>query len=171
MNLRISRKPGQPERGLLSFGEQRLACALGRSGIRALKREGDGATPAGCWLLRRVLYRPDRVTRPRTRLPVKAITPAMGWCDTPGDRNYNRAVRLPYPAGCEALWRDDRIYDILVILSHNERPRVRGHGSAVFLHLARPGYTPTEGCVALSEAALRRVLAASGPDTRLCIPG
>ncbi|RMF01033.1 MAG: L,D-transpeptidase catalytic domain protein, partial [Alphaproteobacteria bacterium] len=78
MNLRISRKPGQPERGLLSFGEQRLACALGRSGIRALKREGDGATPAGCWLLRRVLYRPDRVARPRTRLPVGAITPAMG---------------------------------------------------------------------------------------------
>lgn len=122
------------------------------------KREGDGASPVGRFAFLRVLYRADRTQRPRTGLPVAAIRPRDGWCDAPADRNYNRAVTLPYPASAERMWRDDSLYDLVVVLSHNQRPRVRGGGSAVFVHLARPGYAPTEGCIALGEPDLRKLL-------------
>jgi L,D-peptidoglycan transpeptidase YkuD (ErfK/YbiS/YcfS/YnhG family) len=112
--------------------------------------------------LRLVLYRSDRIFRPRTGLPIKVIRKSDGWCDAPADRNYNRAVRLPYPASNEHLHRADSVYDLIVVLSHNERPRVRGHGSAIFIHIARPGYTPTEGCIALSRRDLLHVLALCG---------
>jgi L,D-peptidoglycan transpeptidase YkuD (ErfK/YbiS/YcfS/YnhG family) len=105
-----------------------------------------------------VLYRSDRGRRPLTPLPVRQIAPEDGWCDAPADPNYNRAVRHPYPGSAERLWRDDSIYDIVVVLGHNVRPRVRGAGSAVFMHLARPGYGPTEGCIALKREHLLQLL-------------
>jgi L,D-peptidoglycan transpeptidase YkuD (ErfK/YbiS/YcfS/YnhG family) len=140
-------------------------CALGRAGRRAIKREGDGATPIGRWLILEVLYRADRVRRPRTPLPVRALRPGDGWCDAVGDRNYNRAIRHPYPASAEAMWRADHLYDIVAVLSHNTRPRIQGAGSAIFMHLAGPGFAPTAGCVALEAAALRRMLAAATRGT------
>jgi L,D-peptidoglycan transpeptidase YkuD (ErfK/YbiS/YcfS/YnhG family) len=142
-----------------------MACALGRSGQRALKREGDGATPMGRWPLRAVLYRADRVSRPRTRLPVRPIRPGDGWCDSPSDRNYNRHVSLPYPASAERLWREDRLYDIIVLLGYNDRVRVRGRGSAIFMHVASPGLGPTEGCIALQLRHLRCILETARPGT------
>ncbi len=93
-----------------------------------------------------------------TSLPVKPISRDDGWCDAPADRNYNRPVRLPYAASAEAVWRADRLYDIVVVLSHNTRPRVRGSGSAIFLHVAKPGYAPTEGCIALRREHLLALL-------------
>jgi L,D-peptidoglycan transpeptidase YkuD (ErfK/YbiS/YcfS/YnhG family) len=114
-----------------------------------------------------VLYRPDRGRRPPTRLPVRPIRRADGWCDAPTDRNYNRSVRHPYPASAERLWREDGLYDLVVLLSHNARPRVRGAGSAVFMHLARPGYRPTEGCIALSRAHLLRLLQRLGVGAQI----
>ena len=140
------------------WAELRLPCALGRSGRRALKREGDGATPVGAWPIREAFYRADRLRRPRTAIPLRAIRRNWGWCDAPADRNYNRFVRLPYPVSAESLWRDDGAYDIIVVLGYNDHPRRRGGGSAIFVHLARPGYTPTEGCVALSMRDLRLLL-------------
>ncbi len=145
-------------RGVVRLGVLNLPCALGRRGRRARKREGDGATPVGSWQTLRVLYRADRVRRPMTGLPVKPIGRDDGWCDAPADRNYNRQVRLPYPASAEAVWRADRLYDIVVVLSHNTRPRVRGSGSAIFLHVAKPGYAPTEGCIALRREHLLALL-------------
>jgi L,D-peptidoglycan transpeptidase YkuD (ErfK/YbiS/YcfS/YnhG family) len=135
-----------------------LPCALGRSGRRALKREGDGATPVGRWRLLHVLYRADRIRRPSTRLAVTAISRNDGWCDAPADRNYNRFVRHPYPASAESLWRSDRLYDVVVVLSHNTKPRKRGGGSAIFMHLARPDFAPTEGCIALKRGHLLQLL-------------
>src|SRR5262245_44473690 len=120
-----------------------MPCRLGRTGIKASKREADGATPAGKWTLRHVLFRPDRVARPRTRLAVAPIDPEDGWCDDPRDRNYNQPVRRPYPASHENLWRKDGLYDVVVVLSHNERPRRAYYGSAVFLHMADPSGRPT----------------------------
>jgi L,D-peptidoglycan transpeptidase YkuD (ErfK/YbiS/YcfS/YnhG family) len=146
-----------------------LPSGLGRCGRRARKREGDGATPIGTWALVEVLYRADRIGRPRTALPIRALRPDDGWCDASGDRNYNRAVRHPYPASAERLWRQDHVYDLIVVLSHNRLPRVQGMGSAVFIHLARIGYSPTEGCIALSEPDLRRLLANAGRRTRLVV--
>lgn len=131
------------------------------------KREGDGATPIGCWPILRVLFRPDRLGRPRTALPVSPLRQTDGWCDDPGDRNYNRRVKLPYPARCERLWRGDHLYDVVVVLGYNIRPRMRGKGSAIFMHLARPGYAPTDGCIALERRHLLLLLKHVRPRDRL----
>jgi L,D-peptidoglycan transpeptidase YkuD (ErfK/YbiS/YcfS/YnhG family) len=137
--------------------------------MQALKREGDGASPRGYFPLLSVLYRPDRVARPRTALPLKPIRRTDGWCDAPADRNYNRPVRMPYPASAEELWRADGLYDIVVVIDYNVRRRGRNHGSAIFMHVAGPRYGPTEGCVALERGDLVRLLAALPRNVRLAI--
>jgi L,D-peptidoglycan transpeptidase YkuD (ErfK/YbiS/YcfS/YnhG family) len=156
-------------RGRLTLGGLAFPCALGRTGCRAGKREGDGATPVGLWRVRALLYRPDRVRRPRTHLPVLTIRQHDGWCDTPADRNYNRPVRHPYPASAERLWRSDELYDIVVVLGYNDRPRVRGRGSAIFMHVAKSGYAPTEGCIALARAHLLRLLERLGSRATVAV--
>jgi L,D-peptidoglycan transpeptidase YkuD (ErfK/YbiS/YcfS/YnhG family) len=157
-------------RGLLTGAGAVRPCALGRSGRRALKREGDGATPSGIFRLEKVLYRSDRCQRPRSGLPVATLSPADGWCDSVADRNYNRPIRHPYPASAEVLWRSDGLYDLVVVLDCNRRPRVRGRGSAIFMHVARPGFAPTEGCIALRRSDLLRVLSALRRGARIHIP-
>jgi L,D-peptidoglycan transpeptidase YkuD (ErfK/YbiS/YcfS/YnhG family) len=147
----------------------RLRCALGRGGIRADKREGDGATPEGTFVLRRVLYRPDRLAPPKTRLPVRAIDPSDGWSDDPADPLYNRPVTRPHSFSHEALWRDDRLYDVVVVIGHNDDPVVAGGGSAVFIHVASPGFRPTAGCVALALPELLALLADCAPGDRIVI--
>lgn len=145
-------------RGMLEAGALTWPCALGRGGIRRLKREGDGATPAGTWPLRRVLYRRDRLTLPSLAYTTSEIQPDDGWCDDPNSPHYNQAVKHPISASAERLWRADDLYDIIVILGHNDAPPVPGDGSAIFMHLARPGYAPTEGCIALNRIDLLAVL-------------
>ena len=146
--------------GLLRLGGRTWRPVLGRGGVRADKREGDGATPAGLLPLRRVLYRADRVAPPAgCRVPVEPIAPTDGWCDDPAHPDYNRRIALPHPARHERLWREDAVYDVIGVLGWNDAPVRRGRGSAIFLHLARPGLPPTEGCVALPGADLRRLLA------------
>lgn len=145
--------------GRLTWPGASVRCALGRGGVCIDKREGDGGTPAGLWPLRRVLWRADRLDRPRTALAVAAIAVDDGWCDDPGDPAYNQPVRTPYPVSHEALWRDDGVYDVIVVLGHNDDPVVPGLGSAVFLHVARPDWEPTAGCVALALPDLLHLLA------------
>ncbi len=144
--------------GVLAFAGTRLRAALGRGGVRVQKQEGDGATPAGLLPLRRVLYRADRITRPRTVVPVMPLAPHDGWCDEPGHADYNRPVRLPHDGRHEALWRPDGVYDLIGVLGWNDAPVVRGMGSAIFMHVARPDFAPTEGCVALMLPDLLAVL-------------
>ena len=146
--------------GSWRMGGARLRAALGRGGVRADKREGDGATPAGRLPLRRVLYRADRVARPRAAVLVTPLAPHDGWCDDPASADYNRLVRLPYADRHEALWRDDALYDVIGVLGWNDEPPVPGRGSAIFLHVARPDGGPTEGCVALPLPELLAALAA-----------
>ena len=149
--------------GIAEWDGRRLRCALGRSGVRCDKREGDGATPAGTYAMRRVLYRLDRGAKPDTALPMAALTPDDGWCDDPAAAAYNSQVRLPHHAHCETLWRDDGLYDLIVVLGHNDAPAEAGRGSAIFLHLAGPDYAPTEGCIALNGGDLRAVLSQCRP--------
>ncbi len=148
------------EAGVLTMGPLRLRAAAGHGGVRAGKQEGDGATPLGLLPLRRVLYRAGRVPRPRAAVPVQPLSPQNGWCDDPADRAYNTAVRLPYAARHEALWRADGVYDVIGVLGWNDQPVVRGRGSAIFLHLVRPDWAPTEGCIALERPGLLAVLEA-----------
>jgi L,D-peptidoglycan transpeptidase YkuD (ErfK/YbiS/YcfS/YnhG family) len=157
--------------GLAWWNGRRFRCALGRAGITKKKREGDGASPAGSFLMRRVLYRPDRIAAPSTRLPLAAIAPQDGWCDDPADAKYNLPVRLPYPARAEKLWREDRLYDLVVPLGYNDDPVRPGLGSAIFLHLASENYGPTEGCIALNGADLLSVLQEADETSRVVIGG
>jgi L,D-peptidoglycan transpeptidase YkuD (ErfK/YbiS/YcfS/YnhG family) len=158
-------------RGVLTYGNLTFPCALGRSGRRAGKREGDGATPLGSFALSHVLYRSDRLPRPLTRLAISTVARSDGWCDAPTDRNYNRPVDHPYPASAERLWRDDGLYDVVVVMDYNDHPRIAGRGSAVFMHVAAAGLKPTEGCIALARPHLLRLLRAISPHTRVTVPG
>ena len=156
--------------GLWRMGATRLRASLGRGGVRGLdKQEGDGATPEGVLPLRRVLYRADRVPRPRASVLITPLAPHDGWCDDPASADYNRAVRLPHPARCEALWREDGLYDVIAVLGWNDAPPVPGRGSAIFLHAARPDGGPTEGCVALPLRDLQMVLAAGLTAVRVAL--
>ncbi len=144
--------------GFLQMAGGRWRCCHGRGGLQRHKQEGDGASPIGLLPLRRVLFRADRGPAPRTVVPLEPIGPADGWCDDPMDDRYNHAVSLPCAARHEALWRGDGLYDIVGVLGWNDQPVVRGAGSAIFLHVARPDYAPTEGCVALAVQDLRDIL-------------
>jgi L,D-peptidoglycan transpeptidase YkuD (ErfK/YbiS/YcfS/YnhG family) len=166
-SLRVRTKPGIRTRGWLVAGPLALPVALGRGGIKANKREGDGGTPRGAFTLRRLWWRADRLPRPRTGLPVRRIRRDDGWCEDPGDRRYNRPVRVPKGSAADRLWRADALYDLIVEISHNTRPRVAGRGSAVFIHVARKEFAPTAGCVALEAKTLRRLVARIGPRTRI----
>jgi L,D-peptidoglycan transpeptidase YkuD (ErfK/YbiS/YcfS/YnhG family) len=157
-NVVVRPKPGNKSQGLLSIGGRVYVCALGKGGIRALKREGDGGTPLARMRLLSCYVRLDHVAARATLLPMARISPNLGWCEVPGDRNYNRPVRLPYAASHETICRKDDLYDIVIVLDWNIKPRKRNGGSAIFFHVARPGLTPTEGCVALPGDVVRRLL-------------
>jgi L,D-peptidoglycan transpeptidase YkuD (ErfK/YbiS/YcfS/YnhG family) len=149
---------GEASSARLHAGPLILRCAIGKSGIRHSKREGDHATPAGTYRLLGLRQRHDRLPRLTCALPTRTTGPRDGWCDDPHAARYNEAIPLPAPEGHEQLYRDDHVYDLVVVLDHNRRPRVRGHGSAIFFHLSRPDDAGTEGCVAISGDDMRRLL-------------
>lgn len=146
--------------GVLHWRGQAIPAAIGHGGIRADKIEGDGATPIGLLPLRQVFYRADRLARPRSMMPVQPIAPNDGWCDDRRDPAYNRAVSLPHAGRHETLWRADALYDVIGVLGWNDAPPVPGRGSAIFLHVATPDRSPTEGCIALPLPELLAVMAA-----------
>jgi L,D-peptidoglycan transpeptidase YkuD (ErfK/YbiS/YcfS/YnhG family) len=166
MDLIVSNSPAGP---VMDWGAGPRRCAVGPAGIGHKKREGDGMTPIGVFPLHSLFWRADRVEQPRCILPARALVPEDGWCDSPGDPNYNKLVKHPYPVSAEHLWLDSHVYDIIVIIGFNDHPVVQGAGSAVFLHLARDGYPPTAGCVALTDHDLRAALAQvqSGDKVRI----
>jgi L,D-peptidoglycan transpeptidase YkuD (ErfK/YbiS/YcfS/YnhG family) len=167
--IRVRARPARPTRGILLAGPLAVPVVLGRSGVRANKYEGDGATPRGRFRLVRLWWRADRHPRPRTLLPTKPITPDLAWCEDTADRRYNRPFRRSPADGGDRLWRKDHLYDFVIEIDHNTRPRVAGRGSAVFVHVARPNRGPTAGCVALAADDLVRLLALLGPATRIAI--
>lgn len=144
--------------GNLQFGGRSFACALGRSGITTQKREGDGASPAGAYTLLCGFYRADRMAKPATQLPMRPMLELDGWCDDVRDARYNQLVTRPFAGSHEALWREDQLYDVVVVLDQNIHPRIPAGGSAIFFHIAAPGFTPTEGCIAVSHATMRHAL-------------
>jgi L,D-peptidoglycan transpeptidase YkuD (ErfK/YbiS/YcfS/YnhG family) len=144
--------------GIANWNGQRYRCALGSGGISNQKQEGDGITPAGKFPLRQVFFRPDRIERPHTFLPVSALTEKDGWSDDLDDLHYNQKITLPYTASHELLWRTDAVYDLIAVIGYNDKPVVSGCGSAIFLHLAKPDYRDTQGCVAFALCDLSRIL-------------
>ena len=144
--------------GYLKAGDKIFAAAYGRNGIGVKSREGDDVSPEGRWNLRQAFYRPDRLLKPVTGLPLDAITPDHAWCDIQGDPCYNQLVMLPYPAINEKLWREDHLYDLVVVIGYNDEPVIDGKGSAIFLHVARPDYSPSAGCACVALPDLLEIL-------------
>jgi L,D-peptidoglycan transpeptidase YkuD (ErfK/YbiS/YcfS/YnhG family) len=167
--LIVRRRAGNARQGWLGAGALALPVALGRGGIKANKREGDGGTPRGTFRLKRLWWRAERHRRPPTLLPARRIKQDDAWCEDPADRRYNRLVKLAPESNTDRLARADHLYDFIIEIDHNTRPRIKGRGSAVFVHAAREGFAPTAGCVALNLAALRRLLARLGPRTKIVI--
>jgi L,D-peptidoglycan transpeptidase YkuD (ErfK/YbiS/YcfS/YnhG family) len=160
---------GNPSRGWLTAPGLAIPVALGRGGVRANKREGDGGTPRGVFHPRRLWWRGDRNPRPKTALAVRPIAPDDAWCEDPENRHYNQPIRLARDSAGDRLTRTDHLYDFIVEIDHNTRPRTARRGSAVFLHLARDNFGPTAGCVAMSKSAMLRLLQRLGPRTRIII--
>jgi len=167
--LRVRASSGSRSRGLLTAGPQTWPVALGRGGILADKREGDGATPRGRFRLVRLWWNPERGPRPATRLPVRRVAPDDAWCEDPADRRYNRPIKTATDGAGDRLRRADHLYDLIIEIDHNARPRIARRGSAVFIHLARPGLAPTAGCVTMPKSRLRQLLGRVGADTRIII--
>ena len=167
--LRVRARPGRRTQGWLTAGPLSFPVALGRGGIRANKREGDGGTPRGEFRPVRLWWRADLHPRPQTGLPTRRITGDLAWCEDPRDRRYNQPLRRATDTPGDRLWRKDDLYDFIIEIDHNTRPRVAGRGSAVFIHIARPGLRPTAGCVAMSISRMRWLLERVGLRTRIDI--
>ena len=167
--MRLRKAAGTTRRGWLSVGGRTIPVALGRGGILANKREGDGGTPKGTFRPRRLWWRADRHMRPRTLLPVRPIRAEDAWCEDPTDRHYNRPLRLKCDQSGDRLRRDDHLYDFIIEIDHNTSPRIAGRGSAVFLHLARENFGPTAGCVSMTKASMLHLLRRLGRRTRIVI--
>ena len=157
------------DRAVLDWGAGARHAAIGPGGIAVKGGEGDGITPRGRFPVREIFYRADRIAKPKVQLPLRPIAESDGWCDAPNDPNYNRLVTLPYPASAEQMWRDDHLYDLVAVLGYNDDPVVPGKGSAIFLHLAKPDYAPTHGCVALAFADALAALEQLQPGDEIVI--
>jgi L,D-peptidoglycan transpeptidase YkuD (ErfK/YbiS/YcfS/YnhG family) len=166
MNIVVRR---QGEFYFADWGTGETRCAVGRGGIAEKLREGDGVTPLGAWPLRQVLYRPDRLTAPSSVLAVSALHEHDGWCESPNDPDYNRPVRLPHRSGSESMWRADDLYDVVLVVGYNDAPVIPGRGSAIFVHVARPDFSPTAGCVALTLPDLLDALAQLNKEDTLIV--
>lgn len=156
-NLHVRAAPGNRARGWLVAGDLRIPCALGPAGIVRRKREGDGGTPAGRFALLWAFYRPDRKRPAAGGVPLRVLRRDAGWCEDARSPSYNQPVRLPFALACDSMWRDDALYDLTFVLDYNFTRRKKSAGSAIFFHLARPGLTPTAGCVAIRAADMRRL--------------
>jgi L,D-peptidoglycan transpeptidase YkuD (ErfK/YbiS/YcfS/YnhG family) len=155
--------------GYLYWPGGQTRAAVGAAGVSSAKHEGDKATPAGTFPLPFGMYRQDRIKLPDTSLPMTAMREAHAWVDDPNDPKYNQLVELPYPAHVEEMWREDGIYDFLVVVGYNMNPTQSGAGSAIFLHIARSNFAPTEGCIAIERSALLNLIPFLGPASTLTI--
>lgn len=170
MNFEVKSINGS-SKGNITIDSVSYPCALGKTGTihAALKREGDGKTPIGDWHIRKIYYRADKIEKPISPFETIALQENFGWCDAPDDENYNKFILHPYKASAEKMWRKDNLYDICVVLGHNDEPIVKGMGSAIFLHVAKPDYSHTEGCVALKIEDLLLLLSKCTKDSVLII--
>jgi L,D-peptidoglycan transpeptidase YkuD (ErfK/YbiS/YcfS/YnhG family) len=165
--LRVQADSGDSALGWASLGDRRWRCVLGAGGVREDKVEGDAATPAGEFPLRRIFFRNDRLVLPAVRLPARPISERDGWCDDPRSAAYNRLVRIPNEWSHEKMWREDGLYDLVVVVGYNDDPPEGEWGSAIFLHIAREDFSPTRGCIAFTRDDLMELVALIGPETRL----
>ncbi len=167
--FRVFQSPLSKSRGWLLAGNMKIPCALGKSGLKYDKREGDGKTPRGKFSLNRLWWRSDKFGHPLCGLKKRRIQSHDGWCDDVNSFRYNKHVLRPFRFSHEDIHRQDHVYDYVIEIGCNMQPVRRGRGSAIFLHLARDNFEQTAGCVAVPSAKIVRLLAVIGPKTRIKI--
>jgi L,D-peptidoglycan transpeptidase YkuD (ErfK/YbiS/YcfS/YnhG family) len=165
--LTVQADSGDSSLGWATLGSRRWRCVVGAGGVREDKVEGDAATPAGEFPLRRLYFRNDRLILPKVRLPARPIGEHDGWCDDPHSPTYNRLVHIPNDSSHEKMWREDGLYDLLVVVGYNDDPPEGEWGSAIFLHIARDDMSPTRGCIAFARDDLLELVTLLGPETRV----
>lgn len=146
------------KKNILSFKNISFKCAVGKNGITNNKIEGDGCTPSGKFSIIQIYYRQDRLVLPSINIPSTAMSQNFGWCDDVNSNYYNKIITFPFKNKAEILYRNDNIYDILCVIDYNQNPVIKNKGSAIFLHIARPNYAGTEGCIALNQSDLIQLL-------------
>ena len=153
----------------LYFLDYKIKCAIGKSGISAYKREGDGCTPKGIFKFKCIFYRKDKISKIKTKLKKIVIKKNMGWCDDSRSRKYNQEIKFPFQYNAEKLFKKDRFYDIFINIKYNQNPVKKGKGSAIFLHLTNKKYKPTNGCIAVLKKDLLKVLPHINKKTKISI--
>jgi len=144
--------------GIIKFAKYNFKCFLGKNGITYNKKEGDLKTPKGTFSLRCVMYRSDRIRKPKTHLPIYIIEKNHICCDDPKNRNYNKIFQTKNLDLGERLWRKDILYDILIVIGYNDNPIIKDKGSAIFLHLSKKNITSTKGCIAFDKKNMIHLL-------------
>ena len=153
----------------LFFGNYKIKCAIGKRGISRKKREGDGCTPNGTFRFKLLLYRKDRIPKIKTYLKKKIIKKNMGWCDDSRSKFYNKLIKLPFVHSAEKLYKNKNIYDVILVIDYNFKPIIKNKGSAIFLHISKNNYSPTEGCIAVSKQDMKLLLTFINKKTKIII--
>jgi L,D-peptidoglycan transpeptidase YkuD (ErfK/YbiS/YcfS/YnhG family) len=162
MNIELKNK-------FLYFQKYKLRCSVGKRGITLKKKEGDKKTPKGEFKFKYILYRKDRIFDLKTRLKKIVIKKKMGWCDDPNSNNYNKIINFPSRYSAEKLWKKENVYDIIIVIDYNLNPLIKNKGSAIFLHIAKRKYQPTNGCIAVSKKNIRLIANAINKKTKIKI--
>ena len=155
--------------GYLKYKKLKFKCALGKAGIGKKKREGDNVTPTGTFKIVKIYYRSDRVKKISSKLRLIEITKNMGWCDDPNSENYNKLINLPSKYSHEKLFKKNNIYNVIVVLNYNMKPIIKNKGSAIFIHVAKNNYQPTQGCIALKKIDLLKLLSKISKNIKIKI--
>ena len=155
--------------GYLKYKNVKFRCALGKGGIKKKKEEGDNITPKGTFKLTKIYYRHDKIKNITTSIKKIKIKKDMGWCDDPESKFYNKQIRLPNKFGHEKLYRNDNLYDLILVLNYNTNPIIKNKGSAIFIHVAKNSYKKTKGCIALKREDLIKLVSQVRKDTKIKI--
>ena len=145
------------------------SCAIGRDGLTKNKIEGDHKTPIGEFKFKKVFYRADKLGKMVFNLPSQVIDKDCGWCDDPEHKQYNQLIKFPFSASAEKLHRDDDLYDLLFVINYNTDPIIPGNGSAIFLHISKPNFGGTEGCIAIEKKNIIELSKKIDLETKLII--
>ena len=155
--------------GEIYFKNFKAKVSLGKNGIGQKKKEGDLITPIGDYPLREVFYRTDRVKLPTLKIPSQSINIKHAWCNDSSFPEYNTLVNLPFKGTHEKMWRNDHLYNIVIVIGYNDQPVFPEKGSAIFIHLAHNNFNPTEGCIGIRESTMKKILNHIEPNSRIII--
>ena len=162
MNIYIKKKT-------LIYKGYKLKCSIGKSGKTNSKKEGDLATPIGTFGIGALYYRKDRIKLPRCKLVKKIIKKNMGWCDDVKSKFYNKEISFPFKYNAEKLYRKNNIYDLVINIKYNQKPIIKGKGSAIFLHITNKKYKSTKGCIAIKKNDFLEILPKINKKTKIII--